>query len=96
MLFCDVESGKLKTTFPREFPGCPVIRIRHFHCRGPGPILGQRNKILQAVQHEGGSGGADLHFLDCLTARVPYVIKIPLDLCICMNLGFEAELSVET
>ena len=32
-----------------EFPGSPVVRTQHFHCRGPGSILGQGIKILQAT-----------------------------------------------
>ena len=30
------------------FPGGPVVRTPHFHCRGPGSIPGQGTKILQA------------------------------------------------
>ena len=33
-----------------EFPGSPVVRTQHFHCRGPGSIPSQGTKILQAVQ----------------------------------------------
>ena len=33
-----------KTTY-REFPGCPVVRTRHFHCQGPGSIAGRGAKI---------------------------------------------------
>ena len=33
-----------------EFPGGPVIRTQHFHCRGPGLIPGWGTKIPQAVR----------------------------------------------
>ena len=33
-----------------EFPGELVVRIRRFHCRGPGSIAGGGTEILQAVQ----------------------------------------------
>ena len=33
-----------------EFPGGPVVRTRHFHCRGLGSIPGQGTEIPQAVQ----------------------------------------------
>ena len=29
----------------REFPGGPVVRTWHFHCCGPGSMLGQGTKI---------------------------------------------------
>ena len=35
----------------KEFPGGPVVRTPHFHCRGPGSIPGQGTKILQATRH---------------------------------------------
>ena len=34
----------------REFPGCLVVRILGFHCRGPGLISGQGTEKLQAVR----------------------------------------------
>ena len=34
-----------------EFPGGPVIRTPHFHCRGLGSILSQGTKIPLATQH---------------------------------------------
>ena len=33
-----------------EFPGGLVVRIWHFHSRGPGLIPGWGTKILQAAQ----------------------------------------------
>ena len=33
-----------------EFPGGPVVRTRHFHCRGLGSILGRGTKIPQAAR----------------------------------------------
>ena len=33
-----------------EFPGCPLVRIQHFHCCSPGFSPGQGTKILQAVR----------------------------------------------
>ena len=35
----------------RELPGGLVVRIRHFHCCGPGSIPGQGTEILQATWH---------------------------------------------
>ena len=32
-----------------KFPGGPVLRTQHFHCRGPGSIPGRGTKILQAM-----------------------------------------------
>ena len=32
-----------------EFPGGPVVRTQHFHCRGPGSIPSRETKILQAA-----------------------------------------------
>ena len=34
-----------------EFPGDPVVRIWHFHCRGPGSIPSQGTKIPKAAQN---------------------------------------------
>ena len=34
-----------------EFPGGPVVRTLHFHCRGPGFNPGWGTKIPQAVRH---------------------------------------------
>ena len=34
-----------------EFPGGLVVRIRHFHCPGPGSIPGEGTEIPQAAQH---------------------------------------------
>ena len=36
----------------REFPGGPVVRTPHFHCRGPrfDSLTGQGTKILQAAR----------------------------------------------
>ena len=34
-----------------EFPDGLVVRIRHFHSRGPGSIPGQRTKIPYALWH---------------------------------------------
>lgn len=34
----------------QEFPRDPVVKTRHFHCRGPGSIPGLRTKITQALQ----------------------------------------------
>ena len=36
----------------REFPGGPVVRTRHIHCRGLGSIPGHRAKIPQAVWYD--------------------------------------------
>lgn len=38
MLYIDYVLMKqgLKLTFPREFPGGPVVRTLYFHCRGAG------------------------------------------------------------
>ena len=33
-----------------EFPGGPVVRTQHFHCRGLGSIPGRGTNIPQAVQ----------------------------------------------
>ena len=33
---------------PGEFPGGPVVKTPHWHCRGMGPIPGLGTKILQA------------------------------------------------
>ena len=33
-----------------EVPGGPVVRTGHFHCLGPGSILGPGTKIPQAAQ----------------------------------------------
>ena len=33
-----------------EFPGSPVVRTRHFHCKGPGSIPDWETKIPQAAQ----------------------------------------------
>lgn len=33
-----------------EFPGSPGIKIRRFHCRGPGSFPGWGTRILQATQ----------------------------------------------
>ena len=35
----------------REFPGGPVIRTLHFHCRGHGSIPGPGTNIPHAAQH---------------------------------------------
>ena len=35
----------------REFPGCLVVRILHFHCHCPGSMPGLGTKILQAARH---------------------------------------------
>ena len=35
----------------REFPDGPVVRTWQFHCWGPGSILGQGIRIMQATQH---------------------------------------------
>ena len=35
----------------QEFPGSPVVRTQHFHCRGPVSIPGQGSKIPQVGQH---------------------------------------------
>ena len=32
-----------------EFPGSPVVKTQHFHCRGPGSIPGLGTKIPQAA-----------------------------------------------
>ena len=44
-----VRMATIKKTTNRKFPGSPVVRTQHFHCRGPGSILGQGIKILQAT-----------------------------------------------
>ena len=38
---------------PGEFPGGPVVRTPHFHCRGAGSIPGQETKILHAWDQAG-------------------------------------------
>ena len=39
-----------KVVILREFPGGPVVRIRHLHCGGLGSIPGQGTEILQAAR----------------------------------------------
>ena len=34
-----------------KYPSGPVVRTRHFHCQGPGPIPGAGTKMLQASHH---------------------------------------------
>lgn len=45
--FCHLQSK----SYNWEFPGSPVIKTLHFHCRGPGTIPGRGTKISKASRH---------------------------------------------
>ena len=40
---------KEKIIFPHDFPGSPVVKTLHFHCRGMSSIPGQGTKILHVT-----------------------------------------------
>ena len=45
-LCCPLRKIKLKLNILWVSPGGPVVRTRHFHCRGRGSIPGQESEIL--------------------------------------------------
>ena len=45
------KEGRLGSTLRWDLPGGPVLKTRHFHCRGQGSIPGQGTNILHAVWH---------------------------------------------
>ena len=40
---------KEKIIFPHDFPGSPVVKTLHFHCRGMSSIPGRGTKILHVT-----------------------------------------------
>ena len=43
-------SSKDKSLRPRDFPGGPVVKTPHFHCRGVGSTPGRGAKIPHAAR----------------------------------------------